>query len=392
MGKFNTLWRKGTGLVMFVGIFVAGFALGNMNSVQAIGGTDEAFEPLFEVFEAIQDRYIDASDVNVPMLVDGAIAGMVDSLGDQFSGYLTPESFEMFNTDLSGNVEGIGVVIRTIEETGRIEVVSLIEGAAAQRSGVLPGDIFIAVNGESVEGLNQTELAAIVRGPAGTDVQITFLRGEELIELNITRVSFEVPNVTSELLEDEDIAYVRLSDFNPNSIGQLEAAFEELDVNNRAGLIFDLRGNPGGLLNSAVEVASAFIEEGVILYETFGDGTEQVFEATRDDYLGVSVPIVVLIDEGSASASELVAGAMRDQGVATLLGETTFGKGTVQTLQPLSNNGALRITIARYLLPSRQWIHDLGVTPDFVVEYSPAEDGIDVDPQLDAAVDFLLGN
>lgn len=390
MTYLQSQFRKLAGLSLLIGVFVAGFALGNLNTVQAIGDTDEAFEPLFEVFDIIQDRYVDAADVNVPMLIDGAIQGMVDSLGDQFSGYLTPESFELFNTDLSGNVEGIGVVIRTIEETGQIEVVSLIRGAAAERSGVLPGDIFIAVDGESVEGLNQTELAALVRGPAGTDVQITFLRGEELIDLTITRVSFEVPNVTSELLE-EDIAYIRLAEFNSNSLGQLNAAFEELDVNSRAGLIFDLRGNPGGLLTSAVQVASAFIEEGVILYETFGDGSEEVFEATGD-YAGVGVPIVVLIDEGSASASELVAGAMRDRGVATLFGETTFGKGTVQTLQPLSNDGALRITIARYLLPSRQWIHDLGVTPDFVVAYNPVEDGLDVDPQLDAAVDFLLGN
>jgi carboxyl-terminal processing protease len=389
--------QKITTALLIVVIFLAGFVVGQMNtSTQAqdtqfaIGDTEQAFQPVYEVFEAIQARYVDANEVDVPMLVDGAIKGMIESLDDPFSSYMDATSYQMFTNDLSGDVEGIGVVIRAEEATGRIVVVSLIKGAAAEAAGVFPGDIFIEVDGQSVEGLDQSELATLVRGPAGTQVVITFLRGEELITLTITRVRFEVPNVEYEVL-DGNIAYISLAEFSEPSRAQLDAALAELDVNSRAGLIFDLRGNPGGLLSSAIDVASIFVEDGVIIYEAFGDGSEQVFEA-NGNYANITVPIVVLVDEGSASASELVAGALQDLEVAVLMGETTFGKGTVQTLQPLSNNGALRLTVARYLLPSRRWIHDTGVEPNIVVPYDIVTDGVAVDPQLDAAVDYLLGN
>lgn len=383
--------------LLIVTLFLAGFVVGQISSTTeaqdsqfAIGDTEEAFAPVFEVFESIQARYVDANDVDVPTLIDGAITGMIESLEDPYSSYMDPTSFQMFTSDLSGDVEGIGVVIRTEQETGRVVVVSLIRGAAAEAAGVLPGDIFLEVDGISVEGLNQSQLATRVRGPQGTEVVITFLRGEERITLTITRVRFEVPNVEYELLEG-NIAYIRLGEFNERSREQLDAAIADLDVNSRTGLIFDLRGNPGGLLSSAIDIASIFVEEGVIIYEAFGDGSEQVFEA-NGTYANITVPIVVLVNEGSASASELVSGAMQDLGVAILMGETTFGKGTVQTLQPLSNDGALRLTIARYLLPSRRWIHDTGVEPDIVVPYDIVTDGVAIDPQLDAALDYLIGN
>lgn len=391
----KNLHKISTALLIAV-VFSAGFVIGTQSSISnaqdtpvAIGDTDEAFAPLFEVYQAIQARYVDAKDVEVPDLVNGAISGMVDALGDPYSSYLDPNDYEQFTSDLSGNVEGIGVVIRSDEETGEIFVVSLIKGAAAEAAGVKPGDVFIEVDGENVIGMNQSDLATLVRGPAGTDVTITFRRSGELITLVITRVRFEVPNVETEML-DGNIAYISMAEFSDTSREQLEAAFNDLEVNNTTGLIFDLRGNPGGLLSAAVDVASFFIEDGVILYESFADGSERVFEATGT-YGDIDVPIVVLVDEGSASASELVSGAMQDRDVATVIGEVSFGKGTVQTLQPLANNGALRITIARYLLPSRRWIHDLGVEPDIIIPYDVVEDGEDVDPQLDAAIDYLLG-
>ncbi|QPC80903.1 S41 family peptidase [Phototrophicus methaneseepsis] len=385
--------KKIQSVLLFLAIFAAGFAFGNLNptsQAQAVfGDTEEAFAPLYQTFSLIQSEYVDAVDVDVPDLVDGAIQGMVESLGDQYSGYLDPDNYVMFNSDLSGDVEGIGVVIRTDEETGEIEVVNVLEGAAARAAGVLPGDIFWEVDGQSVTGLNQTELASLVRGPAGTDVTILFKRDEEFVEFTITRVQFSVPIVTNEVL-DNNIAYLKLAEFNANARQELDAALAELDVNSRDGLIFDLRGNPGGLLRSAVDVASLFIEDGVILYESFGDGREDIFEATGN-YGNIEVPIVVLVDEGSASASELVSGAMQDREVATLIGEVTFGKGTVQTIQPLDNGGGLRLTVARYLLPSRNWIHDVGVQPDIIVDWNPetVEELEGEDPQLQAAVEFL---
>ncbi len=378
--------------LLLVSVFALGFVAGNIdNIVQAqtrgMGDLNQAFGVVEEAFSIIQSRYVDSRELEVPALIDGALNGMVESLGDQFSGYLDSNAYNRFNSDLTGDVEGIGVVIDTIEETMQIRVVSLIKGAAAATAGVLPGDIFWEVNGESVVGFDQNELASIVRGPAGTDVTIMFRRGEEFITFTITRVRFQVPNVEFEVLEG-NLAYISLSEFNSRSSSLIQQALTDVDVNSREGLIFDLRNNPGGLLTSVVDVSSLFVQDGVILYETFGDGTEQIFEA-NGNYFGISVPIVVLVNEGSASASELFAGAVKDRGVATLIGETTFGKGTVQTIQPLSNGGAIRITIARWLTPNRNWIHDFGIAPDIEVPYDAATDGIDADPQLDRAIEYI---
>jgi carboxyl-terminal processing protease len=380
--------------IALVIVFVAGFAVGNINTFAtaqnipaAIGDTDEAFAPLYETLQIIQSRYVDSSQVDVPALVDGAIEGMINSLDDPYSYYMDPAGFGLFLNDFSGNVEGIGAVVTTNEETGLVEVVQVLRGTGAEAAGVMPGDIFVEVDGVNVEGMNQSELVAKVRGPAGSQVTITFRRGEELVTLTITRSRIELPNVEYSML-DGNIAYISMAEFNDISRIKLEEAVNALNVNATNGLIFDLRDNPGGLLSSAIDVGSFFIKEGVIIYEAFGDGTEDVMEA-NGDFGDITVPIVVLVNENSASASELVSGALQDTGVAYLIGETTFGKGTVQTLEELSNGGGVRITIARYLLPSRRWVHEQGVTPDLVVPYDPMVEGTETDPQLQAAIDYL---
>ncbi len=378
--------------LLVVAVFIAGFAFGNLYTTsEAQGGsvisdTDQAFEAFWDAYNAIQTRYVD--DVEVPVLVDGAINGMVEALGDQYSGYMSAEMYQFFDSSISGDVEGIGVVIRTIEETGEIEVANVLPNAPAEAAGVREGDIFHTVDGKSVMGLNQTELATLVRGPSGSDVVITFLRNDELVEYSITRARFEVPNVEHEILEG-DIGYISMADFSARARGQVDDALQAMDVNTLRGLIFDIRGNPGGLLTAAVDLSSLFIEDGVILYEAFGDGREEVFEATGE-YGGIGIPVVILVDETSASASELVAGAVKDTGTATVIGETTFGKGTVQTIQPLPNGGALRLTVARWLTPQRNWIHEQGVTPDVIIEWDPeTEEDLENDVQLQGAIDYL---
>ena len=381
-----------TTVVLVTVVFVAGFALGNLNAIGAAQGdttvspeVEEEFAPLWQIYNLIQSNYIDEVDLNI--LVDGAATGMVDALGDEFSGYMDPDTFSLMNADLDGEIEGIGVVIRTIEETGEIEVVGLLEGAPAQEVGILPGDIFSAVAGISVTGMSQLELASHVRGPEGTEVVITIQRGDELIDFTITRARIIIPNVEARTLEG-DIGYIKLNQFSATARQDLNSALVELDVNDLNGLVFDLRDNPGGLLNSAIDIASAFVEEGVIVTEAFSDEDQQVFNATGD-YAGIEVPIVVLVNEGSASASELVAGAIQDTGVATIIGETTFGKGTVQTWHNLVNGGGVRLTVARWLTPNGQWIHDNGVTPDIVVEWTPENFDDADDLQLQAAVDYI---
>jgi len=396
MASLRAVWqrmRPFRASLVLVAVFISGFVLGHGNlvglaqtdTVAPVGVADN-FEPFWQVYNLIESNYLE--DVETDVLVDGAINGMVESLGDQFSGYMDPSVYDLINQDLSGEINGIGVVIETVEETEEIRVVQILKGTPADRAGLQAGDIFARVDGEDVIGMSQLELAGKVRGPEGTQVVITVKRGEDLHDFTITRAKITIPTVESRLL-DSNIGYVKLNDFNVNARQQVNSALDSLDVNNLDGLVFDLRGNPGGLLSSAIDIASAFIKDGTILVEDFGDGNEQVYSA-NGSYIGVSIPIVVLVDNNSASASELVAGALQDRGRATILGEVTFGKGTVQTWQSLVNGGGVRLTIARWLTPDRHWIHDQGIIPDMIVEWPVEGRDEQDDPQLQAAVDWLL--
>jgi carboxyl-terminal processing protease len=376
--------RRTLGITILVtGLFSAGFLAGNARTMTSAQSADPDVIRVFtEVYNLMQSEYIDPVDAN--RALQGALDGLLATLDDPFSGYMTPEDFAMTNAEFEGEIQGIGVTIRTNEDTGAIEVVSVLDGAPAAAAGVLPGDIFHTINGELVEGMSQDVLASKVRGPEGTTVEITFARGEELVDLIIPRARISIPNVESRIVGD-NIAYLRLNQFSATARADIDAALQELDVNSRDGLIFDLRDNPGGLLSSAVSVGSAFIKEGPIVTEWFGPDEETVFQADGS-YASIEVPIVVLVNEGSASASELVSAAMQDTGVATIIGERTFGKGTVQTWHELSNGGGVRLTIARWISPGGRWIHERGVVPDTLVMWSPRSHNEERDPQLDHAI------
>lgn len=379
--------------LLTISVFLVGFIAGNVNMLStttaqsrvALSDTDEAFEPFWDAFSIVESRYVDPIDVEI--LVDGAIDGMVAALNDQHSGYIRPELYES-TTDFSGEFSGIGVTIRTLQETSEIEVVTVIPNSPAEGVGVKSGDIFFEVDGDNVVGMTQAELVTIVPGPRGTTVNITFKRDDELVNYDIVRDVFAIPNVSDEIVGD-NIAHITMLDFNGVSRTQLDEALEAVDINNTNGLIFDMRGNPGGTLSSAIEIGSAFIEDGVLLRQVSRDQSEEVTR-TNGDHAGITVPIVVLIDETSASASEVIAGAMQDYEVATLVGETTFGKGTVQNIPQLSNGGGLRITIKRWLTPNGAWIHEQGITPDIIVEWNPETvEDLENDIQLQEAINYL---
>ncbi len=351
-------------------------------------GTDELFTPFWETWTLLHDSFPESLDDN--MLMQTALSGMVDSIGDPNTNYFDPEAFELINAGVSGEYEGIGAVVAQDEETGGLELISIFEESPAEAAGLHPGDQIVEVEGEDITDLSQTEIIALVRGPAGTMVRLGIMRPGEtgILKFEVLRDRIDTPSVTSELLEN-NIGYVRLSRFDADTNTEMRAALQTLDANHLAGLILDMRSNPGGFKFTSVEVASAFIKSGTILIERGPD-----FETPSmalEDAIAPDVPMVVLVDQGSASASELVAGAFQDHERAVIVGMPTFGKGSVQIWPTLVNGGGLRITISRWYTPNGNSVEDGGIIPDVEIAYEPEEISGDPDNQLTIAVQILMG-
>jgi carboxyl-terminal processing protease len=320
----------------------------------------------------------------------GAIRGMMDALGDQQTFYMDPSVYEHETSVLSGEeYEGIGAFVDLDGEY--LTITSPIEGSPAEAAGLQPGDKVVAIDDEDMTGATPEEARQKVLGPAGTQVKLTISReGEpQLLEFVVTRARILVPSVTSKMLEN-NIAYIDINTFGNKTTGELDTAIQKVLEQNPRGVIIDLRYNPGGYLTTAVDVVSEFIKDGVVLYEQHGDGSRDTFQANGDGRL-TDLPIVVLINEGSASASEILAGALQDYGRATLVGAQSFGKGSVQQWVPLSNNeGAARVTIAKWLTPRERAIDHLGLTPEVYVQMTHEDVAAGRDPQLDAAMETML--
>lgn len=348
------------------------------------------FKPFWEAWDIIHEQFVD-QPVDDVKLMQGAISGAIEALGDPHSSYMDPDTYLQANIPLQGSYEGIGAWVDTDSEY--LTIISPMPGSPAEAAGLLPGDEVIAVDGEDVTGLDPNIVVRRVMGPAGSTVVLTIRReGErEPLEFSVVREAITIPSVSSKLLDDH-IGYIQLFSFASDTASDLRDAIRDLDDQGMEALILDLRGNGGGFLNSAVDVASEFISEGVILTERFGDGTEQEYTATGKG-LATDLSLVVLIDGGSASASEIVAGAIQDYGRGTLVGETSFGKGSVQNWIPLEDNqGAVRITIARWYTPDGRQIQGQGLTPDVAVETTDDDLASERDPQLEKALELLKGS
>jgi carboxyl-terminal processing protease len=341
------------------------------------------FEVFYEAWQIVDEQFDGDIPPNEDMLYS-AIEGSLETLDDEFTRFVRPEVAARMREDAAGAVEGIGAFVRENEE-GQFEIVRPIPGQPAEIAGLLPEDIVVAVNGESVAGLSFDEVILLVRGPRGTDVTITVLREGEELDFTITRVRFEIPTVEYEMLED-NIAYIHLQEFNQTATDKLLAALDELLAQNPQALIFDLRDNPGGFLNQSVSVADLFLTENVVLFERNRNGLDQTFSADDGD-VGEGIPLVVLVNPGSASASEIVAGALQDHGRAILIGETTFGKGSVQQVHELSDGSEIRVTIARWYTPDNNSIDKEGIAPDIDV---PMEFDAEEDVQLQRAIEYIL--
>jgi len=350
---------------------------------------DALFVPFWEAWNIVHTQYVDQPLDDVA-LMRGAIRGMMDAIGDEQTYYMDPTAYESETSFLAGSYEGIGAYVDT--DGDYLTIISPIEGSPAQAAGMRAGDQIIAIDGVDMTGVAPEQARLKVLGPAGTTVTLTVAReGEsEPLEFVITRAEITIESVTGKMLEN-DIAYVDINTFGDTTTRQLRDTLDSLLAQNPKGIIIDLRNNGGGYLHTSIEVASEFIGEGVILYEQYGDGKRDVYNALGKGR-ATDLPIVVLVNEGSASASEILAGALQDYERATLVGVQSYGKGSVQQRVPLSNDqGAARVTIARWLTPNERAIDGVGLTPEIIVELTEEDITNELDPQLDKAVEVLLG-
>jgi carboxyl-terminal processing protease len=346
------------------------------------------FTPFWEAWNIVHEQFVD-QPIDDQALMQGAIRGMMDALGDKQTFYMEPQVYQTETSSLQGQYEGIGAYVDTDGEF--LTIVSPIEGSPAEQAGLKPGDRVIAIDGEDMKGVAPEQARLKVLGPEGTKVTLTVTRDGESQPLKfvITRAQIVLHSAEGKML-DNRIAYVDINTFGERTTQELRNTLDTLIKQHPNGIIIDLRNNPGGYLNTAVEVASEFIDKGVVLYEQYGDGRRD-----EHDVLGngraTNIPIVVLINEGSASASEILAGALQDYGRAKLVGVQSYGKGSVQNWVPLSNNqGAARVTIARWLTPKERLIDHIGLAPDVVVNMTAEDFTAGRDPQLDAAKETLL--
>ena len=384
-------------------LFMSGVLVGQRIDAQPGTPTSraDAFQPFWDTYEAIEDRYA-GGDIDREALIRGAIRGMVEALEDPYSAYLTPEEYQSGLQDLSGQFEGIGAEIGTRSAAGDTSecatlgpeciliVVAPLEGSPAKNAGLLAGDAILEVDGSGLDGLTVDDARDKVRGKKGTTVVLTIQRGTDTpFDVPIVRDTIVQREVIERDLADGEIGYINVTGFSDNAASQFHDALKsDLDAG-RKKIILDLRGNPGGYVTAARQIASEFIGTGPLFWEEDADGRQVQTDAssgglaTSDD-----VEVVVLVDRGSASASEIVAGALQDRHRATLVGETTFGKGTVQQWIELQDSGALKLTIAKWLTPDKRWIHRVGIVPEVVVA-PPEQPSPDQDPVLDKAVETL---
>jgi len=345
------------------------------------------FKPFWEAWQLVHTQYVE-QPVDDTLLMQGAIRGMLEALGDPHSTYMDPQTFQDANSELEGSYEGIGAIVDT---TGAyLTVISTFPSSPAEKADIRSGDQIIALDNDDMTGIDPELVRRKVKGPAGSVVHLTIARGGEgaPLEFDITRAKISIDSASGKLLDD-GIGYVQVTTFGENTTKELTSALRTLMAQNPRGLILDLRDNGGGYLETSVEVVSQFQEKGVVLYEQYGDGTKKPYNTTSGG-LATKIPMVVLINEGTASASEITAGALQDYGRAKIVGVVSYGKGSVQNWVAISNEqGAVRITIARWLTPKERQIDSKGLTPDVQVERTPEDRQAGRDPQLDAAVAVL---
>ena len=351
---------------------------------------EETFQLFWDAWDLVQRHYYD----DLPSMQEityAAIRGMLDTLGDKYTAFIEPDVAAILEEDATGQFEGIGAFV-DLDEEGGVRIVDTFENSPAESAGLRAEDRVVAVDGESVVGVPLYEAIGKIRGPAGSEVVLTVEREgrSDPFSVTVIRARLEIPIVESEM-RDDGVGYIRLTEFSATASDSLEEGLDALLEQDPEGIVLDLRQNPGGWLDQAINVADLFLDDKLVAVERFSDGSEREFDARSGD-IGEKIPLVVLVNNGSASASEIVAGALQDHERAVLVGTPTFGKGSVQRPFTLSDGSELRVTVALWFTPDDQRIQGQGLTPDIEVPWPEEErqENPEQDPQLERAVQYLL--
>ena len=368
------------------------FTNGN-NTDFLIGSSSEEtnIDDELKKYRALIDKYY-LGEVNEEDLKEGAIKGYIEGLGDEYTEYISKEDMEEYMQDTMGNFVGIGIYMVNNTETNRIMVLSPIKGSPAEKAGILPGDYIMKINGESYTGEDNSIAASKIKGEEGTTVQLEILRGTETLNFEIKRENIIVNPVEGEVLEN-NIGYIEFTSFDENTAEEFKAKFEELQKSNITSLIIDLRNNGGGLVDQALEIADYIADKGsVLLYEVDKNNNEEVKKSESDPI--INMPVVILVNENTASSSEILAGALKDLGKAKIVGTKTYGKGVIQELLTLKDGSGLKITSQKYLTPNKTEINKIGIEPDVTVELPDTVENVlnvekENDTQLQKAIEML---
>lgn len=348
----------------------------------ALGLNQHSFSNLMRfvlAYRFIQTKYV--GDTDDTKLIDSAIDGMVKSLGDPHSNYLDPDMYKILMEQTQGSFGGIGVIMG-MDKDGAIKIVSVMEDSPGQKAGLAEGDQIVAVDGTPVTEWPFDQVAAHVRGEAGTNVTLTILRDGQQQDFTVTRDNIKLKTVGHEMLDD-GIGYIQIASFSEDTAKEFTDAYTDLQNNGMKGLVIDLRNDPGGLLTACVAIAKQIVPKGTIVSITTKDGSTETYTS---DLSETKYPIAVLINKNSASASEILAGALQDTKAATIVGTTSYGKGSVQTILPMSGEDAVKLTIAKYYTPSGRSIDGTGITPDVQVDM---DENATEDVQLNKAIEVL---
>lgn len=406
----NLFLGIGLALVLSAAAFFSGLQLGSgMKAGEHLQASayslfESRSEPVDDVdlsefwraWHLLEEKYVSGSSteaVSKEKRIEGAIQGLVDSYGDPYTVYLPPGDSEQFEEDISGNFSGVGMEVGM--QDGIITVIAPLPDTPAERAGLISGDAIVRIDGKSTEDMNVDEAVQLIRGEKGTEVTLTVYReGEtEFKDIVVVRDTISVPTIKTEVRGD--VFIISLFSFNALAEMKMQEALREYVQSGAHKIVLDLRGNPGGFLQSAVSIAGYFLPTGkVVVRENFGEAADEQVFRSQGKSLKQYTPeeVVVLVNEGSASASEILAGALKEHGAATVIGQRTFGKGSVQELVELSGNSSLKVTVARWLTPNGVSISEGGLDPDIVIDRTPQQIIDGVDPQLDAALQWLAGN